>query len=777
MTEDERQAANFLREILRQAPAIAETLLGFPWLADGVTGEERNALYNFREILRQAPAIAETLLGFPWLADGVTGEERNALYNLREILQEDPAVAETLLSFPWLADGVSEDEMYVSGNLRLISQEDPAAAKTLLGFPWLADGVTRDESHAVYNFRVILQEDPATAEGLLSFPSLADWLSDGLTEGERDAVYRLREILREAPATAKTLLGFPWLADGLTENESRAVSDLQVILREDPTMAETLLGFQWLADGVSWDDMGILRGLSRLYVIDRASLSALAAKPWFKDGLGREEFMLVGDLGVIANRSQTDALAIIGMPFLETLEPADALAVASLEMLASCWRCPADEIPGEGVHRRFRRVMAHPAISDGISDEEAKIVATLHSVVKFSPGLEDILLAPERITLEERTINLPLAGETQLTVIRTRPGAERTMDFLEQVVRTVEEFMAYPLPGGHIIYLSLSEDASYPWREHAYNYLTHMVGPPRFDTEEFSEATIRAVFAHEVHHYYFYPGRPSGWISEGGANFLKAVQANVSVGRPFFPTLPPCAYASNFSELYSLDFEGDDPAGICPYSSGERVWHDLYRGLGEPVFRQGFGNLYQMMLQGPGECGDDRPDICHVAAAFKAAAPADAAAIVDRIIASHFYGTEPYDTSYLDTGPVAPNLPGSIEITWAYISLDEDRPEETRTDRFSASEVRERVYLHLHLSSRTVQQARQLPLTFVEYFEDGFAYKNINITYTLNTGWNRTSLSFRVGPWADFEWAPGRYWVYAYHEGRKVAEVEFQVTP
>ena len=150
---------------------------------------------------------------------------------------------------------------------------------------------------------------------------------------------------------------------------------------------------------------------------------------------------------------------------------------------------------------------------------------------------------------------------------------------------------------------------------------------------------------------------------------------------------------------------------------------------------------------------------------------------MDKIIARHYYGSEPYDTSYLDTSPPNPDLPGGVEITRAYISLDRDRPDETRTDSFSASEVRERVYLYLHFSSPTVQQARELQFTFVESFEDGFAYNTINRTYSLNAGLPQASRWFGVGLRGRGKWAPGRYWVSVYHEGQKVAEVEFQVTP
>ena len=76
MTEDEERAVRYLREILREDTTVAETLLGFPWLADGVTKDEAWAVTHLRVILREDPAVEEALLGFPWLPDGVTKTER-----------------------------------------------------------------------------------------------------------------------------------------------------------------------------------------------------------------------------------------------------------------------------------------------------------------------------------------------------------------------------------------------------------------------------------------------------------------------------------------------------------------------------------------------------------------------------------------------------------------------------------------------------------------------------------------------------------------------------
>ena len=648
-------------------------------------------------------------------------------------------------------------------------------------------------------------KEPASPAALAERINALPWLADGVTEDERRAVNALRDILQEAPALVETLLSFPWLADAITRDESYAILHFGGLLRGNPTMAETVLRSPWFSAGVTRTDEQIIWGIRYLYDLDRSNISALTAKPWFKDGLSSEELMLVGDLGDIAYRSEADFLAIIDMPFLETFEPADALAVSSLRQLTWCddgqydfsMECSDNETGDERVSKKFRRAMAHPAISDGIDDEEAKIVATLFSARLFNPDIFDRLLNPGTVTMmEEKTINLPHTGETQLTIIRIRRGAERTMRLLERAVRTVEGLMATPLPVGHVIFLA--EDNHHG----AGNFLTNMTGQHEiFDTDESSELRALHVLAHETAHYYWYYDWNRHWVAEGLATFFQSLQrrqANAGPGGepvvPIWPPhLPPCPIShGNIAELERLE-----DAGVITYCSdslGERLFQDLWRNLGDSVFRQGLANLYVTARSGApvGRCGFATAGMCKVEAAFKAAAPAEAAATVDQVLDRWYYNSEPYDNSHVDTSPANPRLPGGVEITRAYISLDKDRPEETRTDRFSASEIQDKVLLTLHYSLPTGWQTQKLPLTFVTYFEDGFAYRNNDTTYTFYAGRSQASLSFRVGDWPGRTWivqasmgkmepppmwAPGRYWVSVYHEGLKVAEVEFEVTP
>ena len=677
-----------------------------------------------------------------------------------------------------------------------ILREDPASAKTLLGFPWLADGITEYEWYAVGNLQFIVREDPAVAKTILGF----QWLADSVTEAESRAVRDLRYILREDSTVAKTILGFQWLADSVTEEESRAVRDLRYILQEDPAMAETVLGSSWFSDGVTGTEMRTLLGFSRLYGIDRSSLSTLTSKPWFKDGLGGEEFMLVGDLGILAGMSEADFLAIIDMPFLETLELADVLAVHSLRQLAYCTdvqtahylECSENEPDEVRVSKKFRQAMSHPTVSDGIDDEEAKIVATLYGARFYNPDIFDPLLDPDTVTLEARTIDLPHTGDTQLTIIRIRPGAERTMDLLERAVRTVEGFVTMPFPVRHVIFLAEDtyQGASITWSSISGRH-------EKFDTDESSEVKAVRTMAHEASHYYWYNQWTLHWVEDGlGAFFDSFIiqQANVSPGKsvvPIWPAkVPPCPITSNIAELERLHRD-EGVKTDCSDSLGDRLFQDLWRSLGESVFRQGLANLYLAARSGSpvGGCASAEAGMCKVEAAFKAAAPAEAAPIVDQVLDRWYYNSEPYDNSHVDTSPANPKLPGDVEITRAYMSLDRDRPEETRTDSFSASETQETVFLNLHFSLPTGWQTQKLPLTFVTYFEDGFAFRNRTITRTFYAGRSQVTLPYSIDvrtgtTWIvkgsiepPPKWATGRYWVSVYHEEQKVAEVEFQVTP
>ena len=162
----------------------------------------------------------------------------------------------------------------------------------------------------------------------------------------------------------------------------------------------------------------------------------LAAKiidlPWIGDGIGRSEYGAV--------RGLTN-LAIAGLAN-DLIEESWVVEGRNYPALHSLWYLSRDS-------EKLTRGMTHPNFSDGITEQEAKILATLHPVE--DSDLLDMLLDAELVTLEERNITLPLAGEIELTVIRTGAPIDYAMDSLEHAVRNIEEFMGVPLPIRQVI--------------------------------------------------------------------------------------------------------------------------------------------------------------------------------------------------------------------------------------------------------------------------------------------------------------------------------------
>ena len=62
--------------------------------------------------------MAQTVLGLPWLADGVSQAELWTLTDLRNIAQQDTGVARKILALPWLADDITPGERSVFVGLR-----------------------------------------------------------------------------------------------------------------------------------------------------------------------------------------------------------------------------------------------------------------------------------------------------------------------------------------------------------------------------------------------------------------------------------------------------------------------------------------------------------------------------------------------------------------------------------------------------------------------------------------------------------------------------------
>ena len=128
-----------------------------------------------------------------------------------------------------------------------------------------------------------------------------------------------------------------------------------------------------------------------------------------------------------------------------------------------------------------------------------------------------------------------------------------------------------------------------------------------------------------------------------------------------------------------------------------------------------------------------------------------------------------------DATPPNPDLPSvSGRIDRAYLALTQLG---SATDSFSAREVSGWVYLTLDYSHQHTGSPREINLEIVEYYQDGFAYSRRNVAINFEPQYSGGTQWISLGPSPPNLWAPGRYWAYVYESGRKVAEVQFEVTP
>ena len=307
------------------------------------------------------------------------------------------------------------------------------------------------------------------------------------------------------------------------------------------------------------------------------------------------------------------------------------------------------------------------------------------------------------------------------------------------------------------------------------NFGTHIAIRPEYDQDD-ADAHSRArtagrVIAHEVAHYYW--DVKVAWLDEGAAEFMAAAFEETRAGVSLMPNHYPCGSVKNIRDLAAMNYAMGAPGYQCNYALGERLFLDLRQLLGAADFRRGFQRLYRD-IHNIGR----KPGIAEVRAAFQgeAATPTGQAlnAIVDYVTARWHTGSAPYSDRRRDTRPVANQLPGvNGQVERAYLSLTPDGP---ATHRFAADAADGWGWLTVHYTYNFSGDPQPLELEVVEYYEDGFAYRRVKDVILLSGNGYGGARRYSVGQRPGRQWTPGRYWIYVYHQGIKVAEVAYEVT-
>lgn len=617
LSHDSRVALLALAGLHEADPALARSVASFGWVREGPSGHDLRALQQLDLLAREHLGVARRVTAYEWLADGVSEDEWLGLRALAGVMAREETAGRALAGYEWMRDGITENERAVLTELREFAASTPFVAR-VAAFPWVQDGITEDERWMVWNLEELADYEPQLASLVLDLA----WIQDDVTEYERWIVWNLQDLAASEPELTSRIASFPWFQDDVTEHERWLVRNLNDLASADRHLANLVVDFPWFQDDVTESERWTVWGLKEISAAEPQFARLVAGYPWVQDDVTDYERLTVQNLRHIVGAG-ADAMVIAS--YLEALSPAGAAATTALRNLA-LWA-------PEGL----ARVLEHPAVADGITEDETVVVSTLWGVHQTEPDLIETLLDPAIVMLESRPITLPLAGEVTLTVIRTKAGPERTMDLIEDAAVALEDLMKEPLPSRQVTFLF--EDAVLTTFLGA-NWGTHISLLPEVDSTATPRTQAYRPIIHEVAHYYWRGNEP--WVDEGVANLLTTVVDDTFKDLPERDAVFPCPYARRISDLERIGPQQRSRQFLCSYSLGERLFRDLYRKLGED-FWDGLQRLYQksQAADESDTCEGTSLGACHVEAAFKEGGSQEVLDIVDEVFDFWYEKREP----------------------------------------------------------------------------------------------------------------------------------------
>ena len=335
-------------------------------------------------------------------------------------------------------------------------------ANQIKGLPWVADGIDDSERDVAQMLVDSANHHPETFQALLQMPWVSD---DEIAVAETDAIHAIRWAAKSAPAVSEQMLEAAWVQDGVTEAESEVMQYIHQTARRTPELAERMLQISWMQGGLTKAESQAIDYLALIYRYD-------------------EEF----------------ALALVNMPFLQTLEFDDLLAVMAIHRLS--------RYSDDG---RLKTLKEHPTLEGGITDDLTTLVAAV-GTIREADAVER-MLDPGYARIEVFTGQTELTAELKISIVRTHsePRPE-TMPELVRIAELLESTMQVPLPKPHLIFVisdwatsvssrGLSQGRRYDF---AYGLRGDRENPQRFASQyATNRPMLPSVMIHEIGHDYF----------------------------------------------------------------------------------------------------------------------------------------------------------------------------------------------------------------------------------------------------------------------------------
>lgn len=307
------------------------------------------------------------------------------------------------------------------------------------------------------------------------------------------------------------------------------------------------------------------------------------------DGTTGKEPESIDWLARIIRENEPAASRLLDMPFMESFEPEDALALQALH--------------SSDYHGKLNDILDQPVFRDGISNADIPLVAFGAFIARRGGDTDTMerILAPGYTDIETASIGTELSPHLKASIVRT--GTEHQPWVMEAIIDAVgllEGMMGIPLPVGHVV-MSLSHESAC-----ACTWGFAFGAPFEWGHEEDTPGgqLVHIVIVHELFHTYIY--NAEWWLYEGTARNVEYIYG-VEFG------LDPQAYrnprggcvAHDIQMLAEWDISPGSKGWNCVYYLSGRLFRELLGELGFEEYGNRLRELYliQQAQQNRGRLG------------------------------------------------------------------------------------------------------------------------------------------------------------------------------
>ena len=214
-------------------PRTAATIEALPWVQDGLGRPtnrrfssashpsvfEEPAVMSLARLTDRYHELLVSLVGKPWLQDGLTYWELKVIEHFVDYGARELSIAREVLAMPFLTTVEMEDRE-IMDILRALYR-DTMGLQYVVYHPKLAGGIRDGQSATVALVR-LEWEKPEAAQFIWTLP----WVSDGITASDTHGVLVLYRLAQKSTEAFQFVAAKPWIQDGLTARELVVIGDI-----------------------------------------------------------------------------------------------------------------------------------------------------------------------------------------------------------------------------------------------------------------------------------------------------------------------------------------------------------------------------------------------------------------------------------------------------------------------------------------------------------------------------------------------------------------------